>query len=300
MTAIEEAKGPSVATPLALVARVEQLTGRKVESAQPVSGGYTPATRLLCQTAQGRFFVKAGATPLTSDFLRREIQVYNTIRGPFMPELIAWEEDEVAPLLIIEDLARHLWPPPWDPARVARVVDQIHAMHQTPAQLEPFQTILPGRHVGWATVAADPAPLLRLGIVDQGWLDQALPTLIAAEAACETTGSSLTHWDLRSDNICLTPDRVIFIDWNLAALGNPELDLGFWLPSLAHEGGPLPETILPAAPTIAAWVAGFFAARAGLPNIPDAPRVRLVQQQQLATALPWAVRALALPPLKAY
>lgn len=59
MTAIEQAKGTSVATPLALVARVEQLIERKVESARPVSGGYTPATRLLCQTAQGRFFVKS-------------------------------------------------------------------------------------------------------------------------------------------------------------------------------------------------------------------------------------------------
>ena len=38
------------------------------------------------------------------------------------------------------------------------------------------------------------------------------------------------------------------------------------------------------------------AARAGLPGISDAPRVRLVQRQQLQTALPWAARALGLPP----
>jgi hypothetical protein len=53
---------------------------------------------------------------------------------------------------------------------------------------------------------------------------------------------------------------------------------------------------LPDAPEVAAWVAGFFAARAGLPVIPDAPRVRVVQRQQLETALPWAARALGLPP----
>jgi hypothetical protein len=78
-------------------------------------------------------------------------------------------------------------------------------------------------------------------------------------------------------------------------VSNPQLDLGFWLPSLAYEGGPAPERILPDAPEVAAWVAGFFAARAGLPGISDAPRVRLVQRQQLATALPWAARALGLP-----
>jgi len=52
------------------------------------------------------------------------------------------------------------------------------------------------------------------------------------------------------------------------------------------------------APEVAALVAGFFAARAGLPWISDAPRVRLAQRQQLSTALPLAIRALELPPLK--
>ena len=74
-------------------------------------------------------------------------------------------------------------------------------------------------------------------------------------------------------------------------LGNPELDLGFWLPSLTAEGGPRPEAMLPKSPEMAARVGGFFAARAGLPVLPYAPRVRTVQLQQLRTALPWAARA---------
>ena len=96
--------------------------------------------------------------------------------------------------------------------------------------------------------------------------------------------------------MCLTTGRVLFVDWNVACVANPRLDLGFWLPSLAYEGGPAPERILPDAPEIAARVSGFFAARAGLPSIEDAPRVRVVQRQQLATALPWVARALDLPP----
>jgi hypothetical protein len=96
--------------------------------------------------------------------------------------------------------------------------------------------------------------------------------------------------------MCLTAGRALFVDWNLACIGNPTLDLGFWLPSLAYEGGPAPERILPDAPAIAARVSGYFAARAGLPDIEDAPRVRVVQRQQLATALPWVARALDLPP----
>jgi aminoglycoside phosphotransferase (APT) family kinase protein len=148
----------------------------------------------------------------------------------------------------------------------------------------------------WATVAADPTPFLALGLVTPTWLEQALPLLLDSAGRCQTAGSRLAHWDLRSDNICITGQSAVFVDWNLACLANPALDLGFFLPSLAAEGGPLPEKILPDAPEIAAWVAGFFAARAGLPTIPDAPRVRWVQRQQLDTALPWAIRALDLPP----
>ena len=163
-------------------------------------------------------------------------------------------------------------------------------------QLEPYVQIHGKRDSSWQRIAEDPRPFLSLRMVGEQWLNKALPALISNEVRCPIEGNSLTHWDLRSDNICSTKERAIFIDWNNACLSNPKLDLGFWLPSLAYEGGPLPEQIMPDAPEVAAWVSGFFAARAGLPDISDAPRVRLVQRQQLETALPWAARALGLSP----
>jgi thiamine kinase-like enzyme len=279
-----------------LASRIERLLGTKVESCRTVAGGYTPALRLLCRTASAAFFVKVGVTPLTGEFLRREIRIYNSLRGGFMPDLVAWEDQEVEPILIIEDLSAHSWPPPWDKSRIERVLTQIDAMHNTKVSLEPYAEVRNTSGAGWPTVAADPEPFLSLKIADSRWLEAALPILLENEDRCTTEGGSLTHWDLRSDNICLTESRTVFVDWNLACLSNPKLDLGFWLPSLTYEGGPDPETILPDAPEIAAWVSGFFAARAGLPEITDAPRVRLVQRQQLETALPWAIRALDLPP----
>ncbi len=174
---------------------------------------------------------------------------------------------------------------------------QINALHNTPATLETYAQVHEMRDANWHAVAADPEPFLSLGIADVQWLEAALPSLMQFEEICSTAGDNLTHWDLRSDNICITIKRAIFIDWNAACLSNPRIDLGFWLPSLNYEGGPEPEKILPDAPEVAAWVSGFFAARAGLPEICDAPRVRIVQRQQLQTALPWAVRALDLPPL---
>jgi thiamine kinase-like enzyme len=279
-----------------LALRIERLIGAKVESYTPVAGGYTPATRLLCRTTTTSFFAKIGATPLTSQFLRREMQIYNCVSGEFMPQLVAWEDHESAPILVIEDLSAAHWPPPWDERRVDLVLAQIHAMHHTQVSLASYAQVHGARGSHWQAVAADPAPFLALGLADERWLDRALPLLIHNEARCSTDGESLTHWDLRSDNICITERRAIFVDWNHACLSNPTLDLGFWLPSLAYEGGPEPERVLPDAPDIAAWVSGFFAARAGLPGISDAPRVRVVQRQQLETALPWAARALDLPP----
>jgi thiamine kinase-like enzyme len=276
--------------------RIERLMGVKVESYTPVAGGYSLATRLLCRTTTTSFFAKIGATPLTSQFLRREIHVYNRVSGSFMPKLVAWEDHASAPILVLEDLSAAQWPPPWDERRVALVLAQIHAMHHTPVALASYAQVNGVRGANWSAVAADPEPFLALGLADAHWLEKALPLLIHHEAQCRTDGESLTHLDIRSDNICVTERRALFVDWNHACVSNPKLDLGFWLPSLAYEGGPKPERILPDAPEIAAQVSGFFAARAGLPSISEAPRVRIVQRQQLETALPWVARALDLPP----
>lgn len=281
-----------------LISRIERLVGARVESWRRVEGGYTPALRLLCATGAARFFAKVGTTPLTAVNLRREIHVYNSLSADFMPRLLASEDDDAEPILVIEDLSAGHWPPPWDERRIARTLAQVDALHKTPASLETYAQVHEMMGEGWRAVAADPAPFLSLGMANDEWLDAALAVLIKYEESCPTEGDSLTHWDLRSDNICVAPDRVVFVDWNGACLSNPTLDLGFWLPSLAYESGVAPESILPDAPEVAARVSGYFAARAGLPQIIDAPRVRTVQRRQLEAALPWAARALDLPPLK--
>jgi thiamine kinase-like enzyme len=280
----------------ALLERIERLLGQHVEQWTPVVGGYTPATRLRCRTAMGSVFAKAGATPLTAQFLRREIQVYQRIHGPFVPKLLGYEDHETEPLLLIEDLSEAHWPPPWSERHVERVLEQTAVMHATAApELESYARTHSDIKPGWERVAAKPEQFLSLGLADAAWLETALPVLLDAERRCETEGEALCHFDLRSDNLCLLADRVLFVDWNSACRANPQLDLGFWLPSLHYEGGPPPERILPDAPAVAAFVAGYFAARAGQPDIPDAPRVRRVQREQLSTALPWAIRALDLP-----
>jgi thiamine kinase-like enzyme len=173
-------------------------------------------------------------------------------------------------------------------------LENINALHSSRAELRTFQVAHEQLSLGWKMVAENPRPFLDLGLVSSDWLYRALPKLREAEGTCRTSGTSVTHFDLRSDNICLAGSGIKFIDWAEACNGDPNLDLGFWLPSLGFEGGPKPEELLPDSPNIAAWVSGYFAARAGLPNIPDAPFVRRVQREQLSTSLPWAVRTLKL------
>jgi thiamine kinase-like enzyme len=286
-----------------LLARVASLVGGEVEVLRFPSGGYTPALRFVVARGEATFFVKVGVTDMTAAQLRVEIDNYQLLKGSFMPKMIAFDRVGEPPIMVIEDLSSAVWPPPWTASMVDQVVGTIHELHASnnvPPPLD-WESDKPNDPFGsvadnWLGIAAAPDEFLSTGVASSAWLAHALPKLIEAEAGVSWTGDHFCHYDLRSDNLCITPQGVKFVDWNFCCLGNPLLDLGFFLPSLQFEGGPLPESILQGAPEVAATVAGFMALRAGQPQIPNAPRVRTVQYQQLTTALPWAARVLGLPP----
>jgi aminoglycoside phosphotransferase (APT) family kinase protein len=147
-------------------------------------------------------------------------------------------------------------------------------------------------------VERDPAPFLSLGLCSEAWLERVLPFLREAAETAPLAGDGLIHLDVRSDNSCLLQERALLVDWNQACLANPQVDLAAWAPSLRAEGGPEPWELLLHQPGLAAWVAGFFASRAGLPPPETAdPSVRALQLVQLEAALPWAGRELGLPAL---
>ena len=281
--------------------RIARLTGKRPIAWRRADGGYTPAQRWIVNFEDGSscFAKCAAGTPHSpiDEWLRREYTVYSRLQAGFLPRLVGWDDDGAAPLLLLEDLSAARWPPPWASGDVEAVLDTLSRVHATSLDLLPAEELDPDLGTHWREVAADPDPFLALGLCSGRWLEAALPALIAAAAEANLSGNDLVHFDVRSDNICFDGDRVLLIDWNFAARGNGELDVASWLPSLRSEGGPLPEDILPAAPEWAALMSGFFACRAGGPPIPNAPRVREVQLTQLRSALPWATRALALPPL---
>ena len=202
-------------------------------------------------------------------------------------------------LLLLEDLSGCGWPPPWDDRRVEQVLDALARLHaiedgSSLTSLDVEDPRLPGC---WRRVAAEPASFLSLGLATERWLRASAPVLAAAAEGAALDGRCPTHLDVRSDNICFRDGRALLVDWNQTVLAHQDVDIACWLPSLHAEDGPAPEEILPDAGPLAAVISGFFAERAGKPIIPTAPRVRVVQRQQLGTALPWAVRALDLPTL---
>jgi phosphotransferase family enzyme len=266
----------------------------------PIRRGYAHNERWIVGLEDGRSaFVKAAVDARTARWLRTEHKIYSSVREPVLPRMLGWLDEAELTLLVLEDLSAGFWPPPWNRERIASVLALLQSKSriEPPAEIESLEESLPGLTGWWDRVSEDPKPFLSLGLCTPDWLERHLPTLQRAAHTAPLSGGSLVHRDVRSDNICLRSSAALLVDWNWASVGNPLLDLASWLPSLHAEGGPPPEEMLPSGGAeFAALLAGYFAANAGLPVIPHAPRVREVQLQQLRVALPWAARALGLPP----
>lgn len=274
--------------------RLARLVGRGVERVEPiVGGGYTPALRLRVHLDDGStVFAKVAANEVTEEMMRLEVAAYERLgRQPFLPRVVAAGDG----VLVLEDLSHGRWPPPWEDGEVERVLAALEvvaatSVHGLPRLHDSLGSLLPL----WRGMDLD--AVAGLG-VDREWLEGARPRLADAAMAAVLDGDDLVHVDVRSDNLCLLPDRVVLVDWNNAATGNAAFDPVAWAPSLHLEGGPAPWELLPDADVgLVAVLTGYFAERAPLPPIPDAPRVRPFQLAQLRVCLPWVSRLLELPP----
>jgi len=265
-------------------------------------GGQTAASRWVATLPDGSTrFVKIAHTDDTASWIRDE-HLFYALAGPrpYLPAFLGWRDDGERPVLVLEDLSDAVWPPPWSDERVDSVLRCLREV----AESEPPPDLPDARNSqfaldAWPEVAADPGPFLALGLCSAHWLKRHLPALSAASSAARFTGDRLLHFDVRSDNLCFRDGRVLLIDWNFACLGNPVFDVAAWLPSLHAESGPAPEQILDTTDEVAAiasLLAGYFGWRGAHPDIPEAPHVRPLQRRQASTALPWAARALGLPP----
>ena len=280
-----------------LAVQVERLLGRRVIGWRSVpGGGWSIARRGVFELEGGEnVFAKMGDVPDTIAAIRTECKLYPLLGGPFVPRLVAADPDEA--IIVLEDLSGATWPPPWTAPLLAGLEDLFVELAATVADPDLPSLADRLREWGaWERVAAEPSALLASGAVSAAWLNRYLQRLLDAQSRGSTAGDSLLHMDIRSDNLCFRGGRPMLVDWNHAARGDSRWDRLLMLQTIELEGGPRAEVQAPDAdPAIVVWLAGYFAARVGLPAPEGAPGVRSFQRAQLNVVLPWACRLLDLP-----
>ncbi|MET7861150.1 aminoglycoside phosphotransferase family protein [Streptomyces sp. NPDC005318] len=288
---------------------VETILGARVVDARSQSGGFSPGVAARVRLADGRrAFVKvvSAMTNPTSPPLHRA-EARNTAALPTgvpAPRLLGSYDDGTSVALVLQDIDGRQPRIPWIPAELDRVLSAIGELNRT---LTPAPVDAPAvadseaeSFTGWRTLrAARDAGQPPTGGLDP-WAVRHLDVLAELESgwAGPATGDSLAHGDLRADNILLTDDRVVFVDWPHALRAAPWFDLLLMLPSVAAQGGPDPDTVFTTHPlgraadpegvnAVLAALAGYFVAHSLMPHPPGLPTLRAFQGVQGAAALSW-------------
>lgn len=286
-------------------ATIEQRLESRVARAVNRPGGFSPGLAATLELEDGRrFFAKAVGpepNPESPELHRREAYIAAALppETPAPRFLFSVESEAGWVALVYEHIDGEEPQLPWRPAELERV---LHALTALASSLTPAPIAAPGieEHFdelfhGWRELER-PA---------DDWAAAHLDELRGLEAQWSgaAAGETLLHGDVRADNIVLTSERVVFVDWPHACVGAAWVDLLALLPSVAMQGGPhpwelwgshplardvLPEHLQP----VLAAVAGYFANRSLQPTPPGLPTLRAFQRGQGTEALDWLRRSL--------
>jgi aminoglycoside phosphotransferase (APT) family kinase protein len=289
-------------------AAIEACLEDRVVAAESAPGGFSPGLAARLRTRDGRrVFVKAVGpepNPDSAAMHRREVEVVGALPPEAPVPRLLWSYDEGEEgwvVLAFEDVDGRSPAEPWRSEELDRSLDALAALAGllTPSPL-PQTTV--GSPSDWPIVAGGHWRKLqqdRPARLD-GWSARHLDRLaeLEAEAPAAAGGDTLLHLDLRADNLLLTRDRVVVVDWPHARVGAPWVDLLFFAPSVAMQGGPPPEELLsrypparhadPAAITaVVCAIAGFFVGEGLQPAPPGLPTLRPFQAAQGEVAQSW-------------
>jgi hypothetical protein len=284
---------PFEEVPAPVRAWVERALGSVVVSAGTQQGGFSPGVAARVVTASGRrAFVKAVGTslnPKTPELFRQEITAVQAI-GPLppTPQLYDVYDDGDWVGLLFEDIEGRLPSHPWEQRDADRVLDAVaeltDALDPSPWPDAPVAAVRSGEFLSrWDNVIAD-------GLDVPEWAagrEEELAELARAGLRALAEGKTLAHWDLRADNIILTDDRVVFIDWAHPALA-PR-----WADTVILQADMRESVALPALPD-EPGITGFITAMAGglwwgaaQPAPPGLPTIRSWQRRHAIVHLDW-------------
>lgn len=244
---------------------------------------------------------------------RREARIAAALPASVPTPRLLWSHDDgdwVA--IVFEDVDGSTPVTPWRPQELSRVLDAVtqlvESLTPSPIAVETIAERLHEPLQGWRTLQS--AALAKRddlsGVPD--WARRNLERLAALESEWEaaSAGATLLHFDLRADNILLTDDRVVVVDWPHASLGAGWMELLQILPSIAMQGGPKPWEIFDSHPlgrraperrvtAVLAAVAGYFVRQSRLPSPPGLPTLRAFQRDQGIPAVEWLMRRTGWP-----
>lgn len=298
------------AVPAGVRGRVEAALGSPVESAVTQAGGFSPGVAARVRLVDGRrVFVKAVGpepNPDTPALHRAEagITAALPVTAP-APSLLLTLEHEGWVVLVLEDVDGRAPAQPWRPDELRRV---LAAAAELSVLLDPSPIEAPTladrfgeKFQGWRRLSAASTE----GADDLSWLDpwarRHLGRLVDREAAwtAAAAGGVLVHGDLRADNVLLTDDRVVVVDWPWASVGAAWFDVVAMGPSVIMQGVPDTMGVLDrhlhargADPddvtTVLIALAGYFLRQSVQAPPPGLPTLRGFQRAQGEAALKWA------------
>ncbi len=290
--------------PGSLRTTIEDRLGAAVSQADSQQGGFSPGLAARLTLADGRrVFLKAvsaAQNPDAPQFYRREAGIAARLPESVPAPKLLWSHDDGHwVVLAFEDVEGRTPTMPWQPDEQQRVLAALAGMAAgltpCPVDVPEIGAELADNLSGWRKLAAGPAE--QLTEVDP-WARERLGELAELESrwAPAATGDSLLHGDVRADNILLTDERVVFVDWPSALRGAPWFDLLILLPSMTMQGGGDPQRIVTTHPltrdvdpdplnAVLAAVTGYFVHSSAQPPPPGLPRVRMFQRAQGEAAL---------------
>jgi phosphotransferase family enzyme len=248
--------------------------------------------------ADGRgVFVKAGNAESARRQIDRERGILEDVRAPFMPHVYGSSTGDGWTTLVLEDLSRGHWPPPY-PDGGGALLDAVAAVGETrPPAAVPRRP--GGRPLGtyWERIAEAPEPVLAHGSFSAAWLERCLPELIAAESRARLDGDDFLHDDVWHGNVCYAERGVVLIDWASASIGDRRLDLAYALLSIRASGAAPPTVEFDDEAAYAALLAGanaYITAQAP-EQIVRASELRVFWLRNLQYTLIWVADLLGLP-----
>jgi aminoglycoside phosphotransferase (APT) family kinase protein len=288
---------------------IEGVCGAQVAEAQTQPGGFSPGVAARVRCADGnRWFVKAASAEINPDtprLHRQEARVLADLDSPItvghlpVPRLRGTVELGPWFALVIDDVAGHQPELPWRDSELDLVLAALDrlgdALTPAPVKVPSVEEYMGTDFTGWRTLARTPGD----DRIDP-WSRARLGELAALEAtwAAHAAGITLLHTDIRADNLLVTDGGVTVVDWPHACLGAAFVELVFFAPSVAMQGGPDPAALLARSRTgreagrhalaaVVCAMAGYFTQRSLRPPPPGLPTVRSFQAAQGEVTRAW-------------